>query len=259
MTDEVLLEKRGEIAWITLNRPQAMNAISEAVRERLPACVRLAEADPDVRVIVVNGAGDRAFCAGADVKEFVAVEAPAQYRQARAHASWIRPFDEARKPIIASIHGHCLGGGLEIALACDLRLASRDATFGFPETGLGVVTGVGGSQRLVRLVGAGQAMHLLLTGERIDADRAYALGLVSRLVDTGMLEAETTAFAKHIASKPPLATVFAKELVRAGAELPLADGMRLEVDLLSLLLNTEDRLEAAAAFREKRAPRFVGR
>lgn len=259
MTEEVLLEKRGAIAWITLNRPQAMNAINDQVRQRLPACVRAADADPDVRVIVVRGAGERAFCAGADVKEFVAVDLPAQYRQSRVHASWIRPFDEALKPIIASIHGHCLGGGLEIALACDLRIASRAATFGFPETGLGVVPGVGGSQRLLRLVGIGQAMDLLVTGERIGADRAYALGIVSRLADPGTLEAETTGLAERIAAKPPLATTFAKELVRAGADLPLSAGMRLEVDLLSLLLNTQDRLEAANAFREKRAPRFVGR
>jgi enoyl-CoA hydratase/carnithine racemase len=259
MTEAVLLEVRDSVAWITLNRPQAMNAINDQVRELLPACVRAAEADPDVRVIVVRGAGDRAFCAGADVKEFVKVDAPAQYRQSRVHDSWIRPFDEALKPVIASIHGHCLGGGLEIALACDLRIASRDATFGFPETGLGVIPGVGGSQRLLRLAGVGLALDLLLTGERIGAERAHAVGIVSRLVEPDNLAVETVALAQVIAAKPPLATAFAKELIKAGADLPLGAGMRLEVDLLSLLLNTEDRLEAAQAFREKRPARFVGR
>ena len=125
MSDAVLLEKRGAVAWITLNRPEAMNSINESVRELLPACVQSADADPEVRVIVVRGAGERAFCAGADIKEFVAVDQPADYRLKRVHASWIRPFDEAVKPIIASIQGFCLGGGLEIALACDLRIAAR--------------------------------------------------------------------------------------------------------------------------------------
>ena len=244
MSDEVLLTRGDGIAWITLNRPQAMNAISQAVREQLPRCVREADADADVRVIVVRGAGDRAFCAGADIKEFVEVAAPADYRQSRVHDSWIKPFDEARKPIVASIHGHCLGG---------------DAVFAFPETGLGVIPGVGGSQRLLRVVGTGRAMDMLLTGDRLDAQRALAYGIVTRLVDRAGLAGETERLARTIAGKAPLATVFAKELVRKGAELELAAGVRLEVDLLSLLLNSEDRLEAARAFREKRAPRFAGR
>ena len=259
MSDEVLLTRGDGIAWITLNRPQAMNAISQAVREQLPRCVREADADADVRVIVVRGAGDRAFCAGADIKEFVEVAAPADYRQSRVHDSWIKPFDEARKPIVASIHGHCLGGGLEIALACDIRIAADDAVFAFPETGLGVIPGVGGSQRLLRVVGTGRAMDMLFTGDRLDAQRALAYGIVTRLVDRAGLAGETERLARTIAGKAPLATVFAKELVRKGAELELAAGVRLEVDLLSLLLNSEDRLEAARAFREKRAPRFAGR
>jgi len=256
---EVLFEKKGSVAWITLNRPDAMNAINTAVREGLPCCLRQAEADAEVRVVVLRGAGPRAFCAGADIKEFAKVDSPVEYRQSRVHESWIRPFDEARKPIVASIHGYCLGGGLEIALACDLRIAAKGATFGFPETGLGIMTGVGGSQRLSRIVGQGVALDLILTGERIAAERAHAIGLVSRLAEPERLEEETGRLAEAIAAKAPLATAFAKEAVRKGGEMELSAGMRLEVDLLTHLLNTEDRLEAARAFKEKRPPRFVGK
>jgi enoyl-CoA hydratase/carnithine racemase len=259
MTDPVLLESADGIAWITLNRPEAMNALNMAVREALPQAIRHAETDPAVRAIVLRGAGERAFCAGADIKEFAEVASPAEYRQSRVHESWIRAFDEARKPLIASIHGVCLGGGLEIALACDIRIAAEDALFGLPETGLGIMTGVGGSQRLPRVVGMGVALDMILTGERIPAARAREIGLVTRLVPRAELHAATSALAAHLAARPPMAMAFAKEAVRNALDMPLRDGMRLEVGLLTLLLNTEDRLEAARAFREKRAPRFTGR
>lgn len=255
----VLSETRDEICWITLNRPEAMNALSMQVRQELPAAIRAAEADAAVRVLVLRGAGERAFCAGADIKEFVEVPSPVEYRQARVPESWISAFDATRKPIIASIHGHCLGGGLEIALACDIRIASEDASFGLPETGLGIMTGVGGSQRLPRVVGAAHAMEMILTGDRITAARAQAIGLVTRVVAREALVAETEALAGRLAARPPMAMAFAKEAVRAAHDLPLRDGMRLEVDLLTHLLNTEDRLEAARAFREKRKPVFTGR
>jgi enoyl-CoA hydratase/carnithine racemase len=259
MSAAVLMEKAGAVAWITLNRPDAMNAINNEVREDLPRLVREADADPEVRVIVVRGAGPRAFCAGADIKEFAPVASPAVYRQARVNDNWIRPFDEARKPIIASIHGFCLGGGFEIALACDLRIAARDATFGFPETGLGIIPGIGGTQRAARVAGLGLALDLVLTGERIPAERAHAMGIVSRLTEPAALGDETRALAEKIAAKAPLATMLAKEAVKKGYELELAAGLRLEIDLHTHLVNTEDRLEAARAFKEKRPPRFTGK
>lgn len=259
MNDLVLLDRAEGIAWITLNRPEAMNALSMAVRAALPAAIRAAEADPEVRVLVLRGAGERAFCAGADIKEFVEVPSPPEYRQQRVHDSWIAAFDQTRKPIIASIHGVCLGGGLEIALACDIRIAAEDALFGLPETSLGIMTGVGGSQRLPRVVGMGAALDMILTGERIAAARAREIGLVTRVVPRAELHAATAALAAHLAARPPLAMAFAKEAVRSAMDLPLRDGMRLEVDLLTHLLNTEDRLEAARAFREKRPARFNGR
>jgi enoyl-CoA hydratase/carnithine racemase len=259
VTAPVLLSVEGAIAWITLNRPEARNALNTAVRAELAAAIRAAEADPAVRVLVLRGAGEHGFCAGADIKEFVEVPSPAAFRQSRAHDSWIRPFDEARKPIIASIHGHCLGGGLEVALACDIRIASEDAVFALPETGLGVITGVGGSQRLPRVIGMGAALDMILTGERIPAARAFAMGLVSRLVARDALAAATAELAARIAARPPMAIAYAKEAVRAAMDLPLRDGMKLEIDLSALLMNTEDRLEAARAFREKRPPNFTGR
>jgi enoyl-CoA hydratase/carnithine racemase len=259
MSEPIRFEAADGIVWITLNRPEALNALNMAMREALPAAIRHAEADSTVRVMVLRGAGDRAFCAGADIKEFAEVPSPPDYRQSRVHDSWIRAFDEARKPIIASIHGHCLGGGLEIALACDIRIAAEDAVFGFPETGLGIMTGVGGSQRLPRVVGLGQALDLMLTGERIPAVRAQAIGLVTRLVPREALPQATAELAARLAARAPLAVEFAKEAVRAATDLPLREGTRLEVDLLTLLLNTEDRLEGARAFREKRPPRFTGR
>jgi enoyl-CoA hydratase/carnithine racemase len=259
VTELVLLEIVDRVAWITLNRPEAMNALSVAVREALPRAIRTAEADPAVRVLVLRGAGERAFCAGADIKEFVEVPAPTEYRQSRVHDSWIAAFDETRKPIIASIHGVCLGGGVEIALACDIRIAAEDALFGLPETGLGIMTGVGGSQRLPRVVGMGAALDMILTGERLSGTRAREIGLVTRVVPRAELHAATAALAAHLAARPPTAMAFAKEAVRSAMDLPLREGMRLEVDLLTHLLNTEDRLEAARAFREKRPPDFTGR
>ncbi len=258
MSDPVLMQKSGGVAWITLNRPDAMNSINAGIREGLPRRLREADADAEVRVIVLRGAGPRAFCAGADIKEFAAVDSPAAYRQSRID-NWPRAFDEIRKPVIASIHGFCLGGGFEMALGCDIRIAARDARFAFPETGLGIIPGAAGTQRVSRIAGLGAALDLVLTGERIDAERAHALGLVTRLCEPASLAEETRKLAETVAAKAPLASIYAKEAVRRGYELDLSAGMRLEVDLLTHLINTADRLEAAQAFKEKRPPRFEGK
>jgi enoyl-CoA hydratase len=259
MTQAVTSRVEDGIAFITLNRPEALNAINEDVRRELPAAIDAAGQDPDVRVLVIGGAGERAFCAGADIKEFAAADSPAIYRDERVHHHWMAAFERASKPILASIHGHCLGGGLEIALACDLRIAATNAVFGFPETGLGIIPGAGGTQRITRVVGLGVALDMVLSGERIDAQRALAVTLVSRLVEPAQLESATRELARRIAAKPPLAIRFAKEAVKQSAETVLAAGLRQEIDLLAHLLNTQDRLEAAAAFREKRPAVFTGR
>ena len=245
------------VGWITLNRPSAINAINDAIRTGVPATLRAFDEDPQVRVIVVRGAGPRGFCAGADLKESRPPTTPFATRSPQSSSNWIRAFDHVSKPVIASVHGFCLGGGLEIALACDLRVASADAVFALPETGLGLIPGGGGTQRLPRIVGLGRALEMILTGDRIDAGEALRIGLVNRVAaDADALNELTTKLAQRIAQRPPLATRLAKEAVRSAIDLELGAGLRLEKDLFTMLLSTEDRLEAAAAFRDKRPPVF---
>lgn len=255
----VLTGRQGAVAWITLNRPDSLNAINEDVRDQLPRAIRAADEDAEVRAIVVAGAGPRAFCVGADIKAFAEPASPADYRQSRTRAHWITAFDCARKPVIAAIQGHCLGGGLEIALACDIRIAADDATFALPEVSRGTMPGAGGTQRLARIVGLGRALDLLLSAESINAAEAHRIGLVSRLVNRDSLQAATQKLAERIAAHAPVAVAFAKEAVRRGSDPNFENGMKLETDLLAILLTTEDRKEAGAAFREKRAPRFKGK
>src|SRR6185436_8306520 len=210
----VLSERNGAVAWITLNRPQAMNSINEEVRTQLPAALRAADADPVVRVIVVNGAGERAFCAGADIKGFIEAPTPAKFRQARLQGHWIDAFDATKKPLIASIHGYCLGGGLEIALGCDIRIAADDATFALPEVSRGTLPGAGGTQRLARMVGLGRALDIALSADHVGAEDALRMGLVSRLVPRTELMSAAEALAKRIASHAPLSVLLVKEAVR---------------------------------------------
>jgi enoyl-CoA hydratase/carnithine racemase len=247
------------VATVTLNRPGVMNAINAAIREQLPECLLEADRDPAIRVIILRGAEGRAFCAGADVKEFAPVESLSAYRAERVHGHWVAVFERVRKPIIAAIHGFCLGGGLEIALACDIRIATDDAEFALPELTHGFIPGAGGTQRLQRLVGLGRAMDMMLTGERIGAQEASRIGLITRVVSRDMLNETAAALVAAIAARAPLAAMAVKEVLYRGADLDLRAGMRLELDLLTLLLGTEDRQEAVSAGREKRQPVFQGR
>ena len=259
MTTEVLYEVRDQVAWITLNRPQAMNAISETIRADIPKALAQAEADDDVRVIVFSGAGERAFCAGADVKGFNAVGSMVKHRQGRAHTHWILAFDRVRKPMIAAIHGYCLGGGLEIAMACDIRMAAEGSKFGLPEVSRGTLPGSGGTQRLARLVGLGRALDIALSADHVSAADALQMGLISRLVPRAELMSAAEALAKRIAAHAPLSVLLVKEAVRGSLDTDLATGLRIEADLSTLIASTEDRVEAGAAFREKRKPNFKGR
>jgi len=255
----VLSETSASVAWITLNRPHAMNAINDDVRSQLPAALRAADADAEVRVIVIKGAGERAFCAGADIKGFTEAPTPAKYRANRLQGAWVDAIDETKKPLIASIHGFCLGGGLEMALACDIRIAADDASFALPEVSRGTLPGAGGTQRLSRMIGMGRALDMLLSAERIDAAEALRIGLITRLTSRALLLAQTQTLAEHIAGHAPLAVKFAKEAMRKGTAADFSNGMKYEADLLALLLDTEDRKEAGRAFREKRKPIFKGR
>ncbi|HEY1916208.1 MAG TPA: enoyl-CoA hydratase-related protein [Streptosporangiaceae bacterium] len=258
-TSTVRYEVAGEgIATITLDRPDVLNAISQQMRGELSAAVRAADADDAVRAIMLRGAGDRAFCTGLDVREFVPPASLVEARQDRAGPIWNDLISAARKPTLAAVHGYCLGGGLEIALACDVRIASADAAFGFPEVRLGIIPGAGGTQRLPRLVGRGQALRLILTGERIDAAEALRIGLVTEVVPGPELAGRASACATQLSRGAPRAIEYAKEAIMRGSELGLADGLRLESDLATLLMSTEDRVEGAAAFADRRAPHFTG-
>jgi enoyl-CoA hydratase/carnithine racemase len=246
----VILERSGFIGWLTLNRPESINAINEDIRSLLPQLLRELEEDRSIRVIAIRGSGTRGFCVGADLKEERPADAP--------RAAWIETLTHISKPLIASIQGYCLGGGLELAMACDLRIASMEATFGLPEPAVGLIPGGGGTQRLPRLVGLGRALDLLITAERVSASEAHRIGLISRLVETGTLSQRTEALARHIASLPPLAVRLVKMAAHRGMQLDFAAGLQLENELFGRLLPTQDRHEAARAFREKREPTFTG-
>jgi enoyl-CoA hydratase len=247
------------VATISLNRPDVHNAMNETMRRELTRCFDTIGADEDVKVVVVTGAGERAFSAGADIREFVEPLVPVRFREQRRRLDFRQAMDRCWQPIIAAVNGFALGGGLELALACDIRIAAVGATLGLTEVNLAIIPGGGGTQRLPRLIGRGKALELILTGARIPADEALRIGLVERVVPTGEALKAATELARTMAAKAPVALRYAKEAVVKGLELPLADGLRLEGDLSTLLRTTEDRLEGAKAFLEKRAPRWTGR
>ena len=247
------------VATITLNRPDVHNAMNQAMRSDLTRCFERLVTDDDVKAIVVTGAGDRAFSAGADIREFVEPLVPVAFREQRRRVEFRAVMDRCPQPIIAAINGFALGGGLELALACDIRVAAAGATLGLTEINLAIIPGGGGTQRLPRLVGRGKALEMILTGARIAADEALRIGLVERVVPAGDALKAATELARTIAAKAPVALRYAKEAVVKGLEMPLADGLRLEGDLSTLLRTTEDRVEGAKAFLEKRAPRWTGR
>ncbi|MES2171674.1 MAG: enoyl-CoA hydratase/isomerase family protein [Actinomycetota bacterium] len=255
----VLYQTVGAVAVVTLNRPSVVNAINSAVRSGLGNAIERAGADPAIRAIVLRGAGDKGFCAGADISEFVPPDSLLEVRDAKQPPLWIDLLADSPKPTIAAIHGYCLGGGLEMALACDIRIAAEGSVFGLPEVTLGIIPGAGGTQRLPRVVGVGHALRMILTGSRIDAARAAAIGLVDEIVAPDRLEEASFALAERFSATAPRAVAAAKEAIRRGVDMPLADGLRLEADLSTLLYATEDRKEGAAAFKERRTPEYLGR
>ena len=246
------------IATITLNRPAVHNAMNERMREELTACFGELVRSEDARVVVVTGTGERAFSAGADIREFVAPEVPVKFRDGRRRVDFRAAMDRCPQPIIAAIRGFALGGGLELALACDIRIAGEDSQLGLTEVNLAIIPGGGGTQRLPRLVGRGKALEMILTGGRIDAREALRIGLVERVVPATEVLSSAQALARALAEKAPVALRYAKEAVVKGLGLPLEDGLRLENDLATLLRTTDDRIEGAKAFLEKRKPRFTG-
>ena len=252
-------ESRDGVATVTLNRPEVHNAMNETMRRELTHVFDALATSEDVRCIVVTGAGERAFSAGADIREFVETGSPTQFRESRRRLDFRQAMDRCWQPIIAAIRGHCFGGGLELALACDIRIASEDSRLGLTEVDLAIIPGGGGTQRLPRLIGRGKALEMILTAARIPATEALGIGIVERVVPADRLHAEAQALARTIADKAPVALRYAKEAVVKGLELPLGEGLRLEGDLSTLLRTTDDRLEGARAFLEKRKPKWSGR
>jgi enoyl-CoA hydratase len=256
--ETLLLERRARVAIITINRPDKRNALNIKTREEGAAVMEELRADDSVGVVVITGAGDKAFIAGADIAEFAGRTALTQ-RAVMVSRSLFNAIDTFPKPIIAMVNGYCLGGGCEVALACDIRIASENASFGQPEINLGIIPGGGGTQRLTRLVGEGKAMEMILTGEIIDARTAFAIGLVNHVVPLDQLEAKTMEIANRIADKGPIAVSLAKEAVKIASRSNLDEGLRREVDLFALCFSTEDKDEGVNAFLEKRKPAFKGK
>ena len=256
--ETLLIDIEARVATVTINRPDKRNALSAPVRADLIAAVTRLQDDDDVRVIVITGAGDKAFVAGADIGEF-ADRSPLEQRAAMEAPRVFDVLADSSKPTIASINGYALGGGCELAMACDTRIAARSARLGQPEVKLGLLPGGGGTQRLPRLVGTGRALRLLLTGEMIDADAAFAAGLVDEVVADDQLRERTRELAAAIAAHSPVALRLIKDAVRTATEAPLSAGLRHERELFVTAFSSEDRGEGVAAFLEKRTPEFEGR
>ncbi len=249
--ENVVYDKKGPIAYVTLNRPKVMNALNNATIIELRAAFEDARDDSAVHGVILTGAGERAFAAGADIAEIAnntAVEAEEATR--RGHLG---------KPVIAAVNGFALGGGCEMAMACTIRIAAESAKFGQPEVKLGVMPGYGGTQRMPRLVGRGRALKLILSGEIIDAAEAYRIGLVDELVpDAHVIERAETVLKKIIANAP-LSVKYALEAVNKGLEASVAEGLLIEASLFAVCASTDDKKEGTSAFLEKRAPKFQGK
>ena len=245
------------VALLTLDRPAQLNALNDALLQQLAVTLERLDADPTCRCVVITGAGDRAFAAGADIKELID-QSPESLAASGAFEVWdrIRRF---RKPLIAAVRGYALGGGCELAMTCDMIVAGDDAQFGQPEIRIGVIPGAGGTQRLTRAIGKAKAMELILTGRSIDAREADALGLVTNVVPAEATVGAALALASRIAAMPPLAVLAAKEAVRGAFELSLTAGLDAERRTFFGLFGSDDQREGMAAFIEKRAPRWSGR
>ena len=252
-------EKKGPVAYVTVNRPRVMNALNKATWADLRTVFEDARDDAAVRGVVLTGAGDKAFIAGADISELARVTAFEAELSSRFGQEVLDLIENLGKPVVAAINGFALGGGCETAMACTIRIAVENAKFGQPEVKLGLLPGGGGTQRLPRLVGKGRALQLILSGEIISAQEAYRIGLVNEIVPAADLINRAEAIIKQIAANAPIAVKFALEATNKGMEASQSEGLLLEASYFGLCAATEDKKEGTSAFLEKRAPQFRGR
>jgi enoyl-CoA hydratase/3-hydroxyacyl-CoA dehydrogenase len=253
------IEREENTLWIVLNRPHRLNTFNNVMVEELGDMLNTAENDPSVKCVVITGDGDRAFSAGADVSMFQKATSVMLEEGSRAGQKTFGRVEEMSKPVIAAINGYALGGGLELALACDIRVAAEHAELGNTEINLGIIPGWGGTQRLIRVVGFAKAKEMLMLGSRLKADEALRIGLVHRVVHFDKLREEVSAIAKKLSDGPPIAMKYVKHATNFGTQVPLEVGLRLEAALFALSASTEDSKEGVEALFSKRKPEFKGK
>ncbi|MGQ9722377.1 MAG: enoyl-CoA hydratase/isomerase family protein [Candidatus Jordarchaeum sp.] len=256
---DIIFEKKPPIAWVTFNRPDKLNAISLTLIQELGDVLDTLWDDEEIKVLVLTGTGDRAFCAGADITMFQGQKPNSMFHIIRKIVEVTQKMEKFPKPIIAAINGFALGGGCELAISCDFRLASEKAAFGQPEIMLGLIPGAGGTQRLAKLIGLGRAKELCMLGNRIPADEAHRIGLVNMVFPTDKFKEEVQNFANRLAEGPPVALKMAKYACNFGTQVPLDVGLVLESGVFSVLFGTEDMVEGTSAFLEKRKAKFSGK
>src|SRR5438093_7234130 len=259
MLENLLYEKKGAIAYVTLNRPKVLNALNQRTWENLRTAFEDARDDTQVRGVILTGAGDKAFIAGADISELAQVTAVEAEKSSSYGQAVLNLIENLGKPVIAAVNGFALGGGCETAMACTIRVASEHAKFGQPEVTLGLIPGGGGTQRLPRLIGKGRALQIILSGEMISAQEAFRIGLVNEVVPAAELTTRAEAILKRIFSNAPVAIKYSLEAVNKGMDTSQAEGLSLEASLFGLCAGTEDKQEGTSAFLEKRKPQFQGR
>jgi enoyl-CoA hydratase len=260
MYENLLVERKGAVGIITINRPKSLNSLSRATVAELAAAVEEVSVDASVRAIILTGAGEKSFVAGADIAEFNTLQSAEQaVEYARAGQAVLNRIERLPKPVIAAINGYALGGGCELAMACDIRMAADTARLGQPEVNLSIIPGYGGTQRLPRLVGRGMAKLLALGGDPVMAPEALRIGLVDVVVPAAELMAKALELAEKLASKPPVALRLIKQAINEGLEGTLASGLDHEAALFGVIFDTEDRVEGVSAFLEKRKAAWRGR